>query len=189
MALNTVEYSIDFLEDNWYTYPMNTKFKKGQIPWNKGKSNYWLVGIPRTKEVREKIRKAHKGMRKPWSGKYRNPNVMIVCNICEKSFEVVFSRRNQAKFCSRKCQGKAYESKIPYNKGVHKSKSYGGYHYKVRAIRGAPQKCEECKTTKAKKFEWANLTGHYENEWDYKRLCTSCHNKLDNKIRNITDNI
>jgi hypothetical protein len=165
-----------------------TSFKKGQTPWNKGKSNYWLIGVPRTKAVRDKIRKAHSGMKKPWVGKNRNPNVKIKCLTCGKEFEVVYSRKDKAKFCSNKCRGSLLKGRIPKNKGNFTSKTYGGCHSKVRKIRGTPSQCEECGTESAKKFEWANLTGHYENEWDYKRLCTSCHNKLDNKIRNITDN-
>lgn len=115
----------------------------------------------------------------------RNPNVKKECHICSKEFEVIFSRKEKAKFCSNECRSKSMLGMVPHNKGIHTSTKYGGYHYKVKMIRGTPKKCEDCGTTKAKKFEWANLTGHYENEWDYKRLCTSCHCKLDNKIRNI----
>lgn len=52
-------------------------------------------------------------------------------------------------------------------------------HLRVAKIRETPSKCEHCRTTKAKKFEWANLTGNYEDVNDYVRLCTSCHRKMD----------
>lgn len=54
-----------------------------------------------------------------------------------------------------------------------------------RAVRGTPSECEDCGTTEAKRFEWANLTGNYQDVNDYRRLCTSCHNILDKKILNI----
>lgn len=85
---------------------MDTKFKKGQKPWNKGKSNYWLIGIPRKKEVIEKIRKAHKGKKKPWAGKYKvKPLLDINCLTCGKSYQVIFSRKNKTKYCSLVCSG------------------------------------------------------------------------------------
>ena len=85
---------------------MDTKFKKGQKPWNKGKSNYWLVGIPRKKEVIEKIRKAHKGKKKPWAGQYKvKPLLNIDCLTCGKTYQVIFSRKNKTKYCSLVCSG------------------------------------------------------------------------------------
>jgi len=45
---------------------------------------------------------------------------------------------------------------------------------------GKPSECEGCGATKAKKFEWANISGEYKRERsDWKRLCTSCHMKMD----------
>jgi len=41
-------------------------------------------------------------------------------------------------------------------------------------------------TKTAKKYEWANLTGLYDNIFDYVRLCCSCHKKKDGIIKNIT---
>ena len=48
-----------------------------------------------------------------------------------------------------------------------------------------PEKCQICETTKAKTFEWANLTGNYSDLTDYKRMCGSCHSKYDNKVENF----
>jgi len=49
-----------------------------------------------------------------------------------------------------------------------------------------PCHCEECQTGKAKKFEWANITGKYtRNREDYKYLCASCHDKLDGIVKNF----
>ena len=52
---------------------------------------------------------------------------------------------------------------------------YIQYHY------GKPSLCENCGTTTAKKYEWANISGeHKRDRTDYIRLCTSCHRKYDN---------
>lgn len=63
---------------------------------------------------------------------------------------------------------------------------YTALHYRVEKIRGKPKKCEVCGSEKAQKYEWANLTGNYKDPTDYKRMCSSCHAKHDNKIKNIT---
>lgn len=46
--------------------------------------------------------------------------------------------------------------------------------------------CEICGTTDAdKSYDWANLTGKYDDPSDYKRMCRSCHAKQDRVILNI----
>lgn len=60
---------------------------------------------------------------------------------------------------------------------------YASLHRRVEAQRGKPRKCEECGTTEARMYNWANLTGKYADIYDYKRLCRSCHAKLDNHGR------
>lgn len=63
--------------------------------------------------------------------------------------------------------------------------SYEAYHYRVIASRGQPSLCEDCGTTESKHYDWANLTGNYSDVSDYRRLCRSCHSRLDKKILNI----
>lgn len=65
--------------------------------------------------------------------------------------------------------------------------SYSAKHYRVERLRGQPRKCEVCGTTTAKIFEWANLSGLYDDPNDYKRMCGSCHKRHDKIIRNITN--
>lgn len=44
--------------------------------------------------------------------------------------------------------------------------------------------CERDKTHKAKRYEWANISGEYFRERsDYEPLCPSCHRKMDMKNR------
>lgn len=57
---------------------------------------------------------------------------------------------------------------------------YHGIHKWIGRKLGVPNKCENCGVTTAKKFEWANLSGEYKRDLsDWKRLCTSCHQKHD----------
>jgi hypothetical protein len=50
----------------------------------------------------------------------------------------------------------------------------------VARKRGKPKRCEECGTTDPKKtYDWANQKGRYDDPQDYRRLCRSCHGKLD----------
>ena len=63
---------------------------------------------------------------------------------------------------------------------------YQACHVRVIAARGQPSACEECGTiTPDKSYDWANLTGAYHDIQDYKRLCRSCHWKLDRTIMNL----
>lgn len=53
-------------------------------------------------------------------------------------------------------------------------------HQWVSLKKGRPSKCEMCATTKAKKFEWANVDHTYRrNLDDYIRMCTRCHRNYD----------
>ena len=62
---------------------------------------------------------------------------------------------------------------------------YAGLHRRVALVRGKPSVCEDCGSTIAKRYEWANLTGHYEDPADYRRLCVSCHHRMDGTIKNL----
>jgi len=64
------------------------------------------------------------------------------------------------------------------------SASYGAFHKRVVSLRGKPQYCEVCGDTSPGfriKYQWANLTGHYENVNDYQRMCQKCHYDFDKK--------
>lgn len=56
--------------------------------------------------------------------------------------------------------------------------TYGGAHLRVRSVRGAPDLCEYDRSHTGP-FEWASLSGDYEDTDDYVSLCISCHRKLD----------
>jgi len=57
--------------------------------------------------------------------------------------------------------------------------TYGGFHLRVRKLRGEADFCECCGETEHRVwYEWANLTGDYADIWDYVRLCRGCHKRL-----------
>ncbi len=55
---------------------------------------------------------------------------------------------------------------------------YGALHLRVAARRGKPSLCDRCGATEGR-FEWANLSGRYEDINDYARMCVSCHRRYD----------
>lgn len=60
------------------------------------------------------------------------------------------------------------------------SNPYARYHHRVRQLRGSPHKCEVCGIDSTRKqYDWANLTGKYEDPGDYKRMCKNCHRAYD----------
>lgn len=63
---------------------------------------------------------------------------------------------------------------------------YAALHYRVESLRGKPKHCVMCQSKyKEERFEWANLTGNYKNPFEYIRVCSSCHKKIDKIVNNI----
>ncbi len=59
---------------------------------------------------------------------------------------------------------------------------YSGLHGWIRKILGKANNCEECLTTKARRYEWANINGEYKREpSDWKQLCRKCHIAFDKR--------
>jgi hypothetical protein len=56
---------------------------------------------------------------------------------------------------------------------------YDAHHWRVEQVYGKPQECWKCGTTEDRRYEWANLTGHYEDVQDYARMCVPCHRNYD----------
>lgn len=104
------------------------------------------------------------------------------------------TNRAKNKFCSRACY---YEDK---RKNIYPGQfsnghsgfqgelngmfsPYAGYfslHDWVKKRLGRPSLCENCGTTEAKKYEWANLSGECLRDLsDWARLCTTCHRLID----------
>lgn len=58
---------------------------------------------------------------------------------------------------------------------------YSAFHLRVYMARGKASKCSRCGAGSV--FDWANLTGRYEDVSDYAEMCRSCHRKYDNARR------
>lgn len=58
---------------------------------------------------------------------------------------------------------------------------YQALHLRVATVRGKPSRCDQCGTTTARRYEWANLTGNYRDVNDYRRMCVPCHRIYDNQ--------
>lgn len=57
---------------------------------------------------------------------------------------------------------------------------YYQFHLRVKRLYGTPKQCNVCFTTDlSKTYDWANLTGHYGDINDFKRMCRSCHTRYD----------
>ena len=64
--------------------------------------------------------------------------------------------------------------------------SYSAMHARMTRQFGQPKRCDECGTTdKRKSYDWSNVSGRFGDVTDYRRLCRSCHWKLDGKVFNI----
>lgn len=61
---------------------------------------------------------------------------------------------------------------------------YGASHNRVKRAFGPAAHCTECGTDDpAKKYDWANLTGNYNDPTDYRSMCKSCHRRYDHLRR------
>lgn len=59
--------------------------------------------------------------------------------------------------------------------------TYAALHYRVQALRGSPSRCSACDRTDQLRYEWANLTGRYDDPNDYVRMCVGCHRRFDTR--------
>lgn len=51
---------------------------------------------------------------------------------------------------------------------------------------GKPKKCSVCGAhDDGRTYDWANLTGNYDDMGDFARMCRSCHWKYDQKVKNF----
>ena len=66
------------------------------------------------------------------------------------------------------------------------SASYTAFHLRVQNERGKPQECSRCGANSPGRYEWANLTGNYQDVNDYQRMCVTCHRRFDAARRRAT---
>lgn len=76
----------------------------------------------------------------------------------------------------RSCKGSSN------NNWKEKGVKYSALHHRVWSAKGKPKRCDVCGIDKPNIiYEWANLTGKYDDVNDYKRMCHSCHCKYDER--------
>jgi len=134
-------------------------FQKGHTPWSKGTK----TGIVPKTAFKKGLLPWNKG--KKWSKEAKR-------RMGESHTGLLHSNETKKKMSKHKIGDKNSQWK-----GI--DASYSSFHKRIYTIKGAPSYCEICETTKAKKFEWANLTGKYNDVNDYKRMCSKCHKKYD----------
>jgi hypothetical protein len=58
--------------------------------------------------------------------------------------------------------------------------SYSAMHKRVATRRGKAARCERCGSDDPGRwYDWANLTGRYDDPDDYEQMCRSCHRRFD----------
>jgi hypothetical protein len=58
--------------------------------------------------------------------------------------------------------------------------TYKTFHKRLYNTRGQPRKCEICGTEDhSRRYDWANLSGRYDDPNDYARMCWQCHMQYD----------
>jgi hypothetical protein len=94
--------------------------------------------------------------------------------------------------CMRR-HGIASRMAVPRNQWGENNAAWKGneagkqaFHRRLYAKYGKPTNCTICGTTDSSHYDYANLTGRYEDIDDYAAMCRSCHWRYDNKITNIT---
>ena len=64
------------------------------------------------------------------------------------------------------------------------SAGYQALHLRVAQLRGKPTSCARCPQNDPDvRYEWASLTGKYEDPSDYERMCLPCHRRYDGERR------
>lgn len=67
--------------------------------------------------------------------------------------------------------------------------TYAAFHHRVESQRGKPKLCMVCGNLNAPVYEWANLTGRYEDVNDYTRMCRPCHRAYDKNRKNSSRHV
>jgi hypothetical protein len=110
-------------------------------------------------------------------GSCKHPYDFKSCVECgEKSWIQV-----RSDFCSYRCSKMGDRNPIrakAYPHGMDPSE-YARAHTKVNRLRGKAFGCSICKTQVDRMYHWANISGDYENPFDYWSLCVPCHDRFD----------
>jgi len=127
--------------------------------------------------------------RTPWN---KVEKIKLNCGYCGKIFEVIPSRKDTARFCSKHCRAKVIVhprelSRFIGEKAIHwkgERVGYRGIHHWVQVNLGKANKCSECgKEGTGRQIHWANKDHKYKrNLEDWISLCIQCHGRYDQKM-------
>lgn len=112
------EKTLNIQGQHWYNMFMGltkknqTSFSKGHLPWNKGLAGY-RKGYAHSQETKAKMSATAKTLNRRPPQIPRN-RVNVTCLNCDKGYNVVPSRLDRTKFCSRQCKG-CYNAEISLN--------------------------------------------------------------------------
>lgn len=142
------------------------------IAWNKGKK---LTSIHRIK-----LSLAKKGKKRPPMSEETKKKI----GDAQRKF------RTGKKFGSHSLEWNKKISKSlmghPCTYFPHKGENagYHAFHKRVYSARGKADCCNVCGLKEiGRRYEWANLTGDYNNVMDYEKMCKPCHMRYDHKRR------
>ena len=120
-------------------------------------------------------------MRELYAANHSQAEVASMCGVSQK---VVWRLMGSAGI-ERRRAAKRYQLGHLNSSWKGDAAGYDAFHARVIEQRGQPSQCEDCGTTTAKRYEWASLTRNYADVNDYKRLCVSCHHRMDGTARNL----
>jgi len=116
----------------------------------------------------------------------------LKCEICEEEIKKNPKLSNKQfenkRYCSVRCRQKGRSRDMKRKQTEQDNPNWKGdnatnlttFHKRMEEKFGKPCFCVICETTDEEKtYDWACLTGNYEDINDYKRLCRSCHKKYD----------
>jgi len=117
-------------------------------------------------------RKANRGIYPPGS---KSPHEWITCKQCGGRALA----RIGATFCSRTCRA-LYFTGENHPRWAAEDGGYHAKHERIKAIRGSADHCSRCgRSDDGVVYQWANLTGDYNDIWDFAPMCPACHGAYD----------
>jgi hypothetical protein len=135
--------------------------------------HYRLWSIYGSPEDRPRYVKPSSGIYPPGS---KVPHEWVMCPTCD---ERALVRIGGDGFCSRACAAAARTGEN-HPRWVGLEGGYKTKHDRVKAVRGKAGHCSKCGLADpAITYHWANLTGDYDDIWDFAPMCPACHGAYD----------
>lgn len=105
-------------------------------------------------------------------GNSKRPYQWQVCPVCGVDGWFLKGTTYCSVSCAKKVNAKGRERRF-----IGTTTEYDKLHRHVREQRGSANKCGNgCESSR---YQWANLTGDYDNVQDYIMMCEPCHIRFD----------